>query len=267
MAEHPPFPSPGEPAPGPLDHSGPAAVPGANGDTGEHRESLTAGADQTAAEQPTPTPAEPTGAALEQPPGSASDDPPPAPVPPRSQDADDAVFRELIARFDDEPTTRTWPSQEDVADPRRPTIIILRPPFEPDTPADPADQTEPGAAQAGLPPGVRPHQLRGDDDEIVVIDLGADSAETGSPDGDDDHYVPPPPPPLPRIRPVTRWAIGSIALGVVFLMVPSLIGFNQSRSQDVAGVLLILGGVGTLVARMGDRPPTDPDGPDDGAVL
>ncbi|MEX5631971.1 hypothetical protein [Parafrankia sp. FMc2] len=91
----------------------------------------------------------------------------------------------------------------------------------------------------------------------------ADASE----DDEDDHYVPPPAPPVPRMRPVTRWALGSIALGVAILVVPSLIGLSQARSRDVAGVLLLLGGVGTLVVRMGDRLPTDFDGPDDGAVV
>ncbi|MCK9903955.1 hypothetical protein MXD63_28385 [Frankia sp. Cpl3] len=88
-----------------------------------------------------------------------------------------------------------------------------------------------------------------------------------SEDDEDDHYVPPPAPPVPKMRPVTRWALGSIALGVAILVVPSLIGLSQARSRDVAGVLLLLGGVGTLVVRMGDRLPTDFDGPDDGAVV
>ncbi|CAO5173787.1 Integral membrane protein [Frankia sp. AiPs1] len=190
---------------------------------------------------------------------------------PRSQEADDAAFLELVARFDDEPATRAWPEQEDVAGPRRPTIIILRPPFGPGTAPEPEDHTDPGPTEPTLPPGLRPHDLRGDDsDEIVVIDLAATGDGSGAAahePSEDEHYVPPAPPPLPRMRPVTRWALGSIALGMVFLVVPTLIGFSQSRSQDVAGVLLVLGGVGTLVARMGERPPTDLDGPDDGAVL
>ncbi|EIV96531.1 hypothetical protein, partial [Frankia sp. QA3] len=188
---------------------------------------------------------------------------------PRSQEADDAAFLDLIAHFDDEPETRRWPTAEDIGDTRRPTVIILRPPFEPGVPPTPDDRTDPGLDEAP-PPGLNPPGIGGgrgaDPADFVVIDLG-ESAGTEVDDPDNDHYVPPPAPPLPRIRPVTRWALGSIALGVVFLVVPTLIGFNQSRAQDVTGVLLILGGVGTLVARMGDRPPTDLDGPDDGAVI
>ncbi|SNQ46763.1 conserved hypothetical protein [Frankia canadensis] len=222
---------------------------------------------------------------------SAGSGPADAQPAPRSQEADDAAFFELVARFDEpvehdpadsEPDGRRWPAAEDVGDTRRPTVIILRPPFDPGPPFGPGsppaadDRTDPGLDEPRPLPGIGPHGLRPDDDadEVVVIDLGA-AAGAGDPrddlgdldDPDDDHYIPPEPPPLPRIRPVTRWALGSIALGMVFLVVPSLIGLNQSRSQDVTGVMLILGGVGTLVARLGDRPPTDSDGPDDGAVI
>jgi hypothetical protein len=69
------------------------------------------------------------------------------------------------------------------------------------------------------------------------------------------------------MRPVTRWALGSIVLGMAVLFVPAMFGFERGRSSDVVGVFLILGGVGTLVARMGDRPSTDADGPDDGAIV
>ncbi len=208
------------------------------------------------------------GPADGQSPGSRPEEPAARPAP-RSQEADDAAFLDLIAHFDDEPDTRRWPAAEDLGDTRRPTVIILRPPFEPGVPPAPDDRTDPGLDEAPPPPGLNPPGIGGgrgaDPADFVVIDLGGSTDAPADPE--DDHYVPPPAPPLPRIRPVTRWALGSIALGVVFLVVPTLIGFNQSRAQDVTGVLLILGGVGTLVARMGDRPPTDVDGPDDGAVI
>ncbi|WP_462186414.1 hypothetical protein [Frankia sp. CcWB2] len=195
---------------------------------------------------------------------------------PRSQKADDAAFFELIARFDDEPESHRWPAAENLDDTRRPTVIILRPPFEPGGPPVSEDRTDPRPDQLPFPSAGGDSGRRGrGGTEDFVVDLGDLSGSGQVPEGlddpdldpDDEHYEPPPPPPLPRIRPVTRWALGSIALGVMFLVVPNLIDFNQSRTQNVAGVLLILGGVGTLVARMGDRPPTDFDGPDDGAVV
>lgn len=270
----------------------------------------------------------------------------------RSPAADETAFLELIARFDQEPPPgeRLWPAAEDVDEPRRPSVIIIRPAgrqpdgMPPDgrhlagDDTDPGtERTEPASPLGRSPDGATPVDLDGSSkdrpnagltgsdrtstDRTGTDRTGAGNAGTGRQGGgrgeagaddeadragnsrgrdnrspldgiagldaavraafgtagrdapeypgadDDDHYVPPPPPPVPKLRPVTRWALGSIALGVAILVVPALIGLNHSRSQDVAGVLLILGGVGTLVARMGDRPPTDFDGPDDGAVV
>jgi hypothetical protein len=69
------------------------------------------------------------------------------------------------------------------------------------------------------------------------------------------------------MQPVTRWALGCIVLGVAVLFVPAMFGFGREGPTDIVGVFLVLGGVGTLVARMGERRPTDTDGPDDGAVV
>ncbi|WP_239308055.1 hypothetical protein [Frankia sp. Cj3] len=85
--------------------------------------------------------------------------------------------------------------------------------------------------------------------------------------GQSDHYEPPPPPPVPRMRPVTRWALCSLALGLGILLVPAVAGIRQGTGHDIAGVVLVLGGVATLVAQLGDRPPTDSDDGDDGAVV
>jgi hypothetical protein len=95
---------------------------------------------------------------------------------------------------------------------------------------------------------------------------GADHAGPNAP-YDEDHFQPPVPPPAPRLAPATKWALSSIALGVVFLLAPSIAGVSRGTTRDVLGVLLVLGGVGTLVARMADRPPTESDDGDDGAVI
>ncbi len=290
MAERPPVPGPGEPTPpasgcpAPDERADPAgAQHPAPGDQPRPATEPT-GAPPTSASPPAPAdrpPAATTGAgSFEAAAGDPGDQPtqptqivgreaPKRPAP-RSRHDDDATFLELVARFDDEPESRRWPAAEDLDEPQRPTIIILRSPIDPPPGSEPGAPAEDLAGDAELDeralPPVGPRGYRGDDlDGVVVIDLGATAGHDDA--DDDDHYVPPPPPPLPRMRPVTRWALGSLALGMVFLVVPSLIGLNQSRSQDVTGVLLILGGVGTLVARMGDRPPTDSEGPDDGAVI
>jgi hypothetical protein len=93
------------------------------------------------------------------------------------------------------------------------------------------------------------------------------SGPRGPSDDPADHYEPPPSPPVPRIHPITRWALCSLALGIGILLAPAVAGLKQNTGRDVAGVMLVLGGAATLVARLGDRPPTDSDGDDDGAVV
>jgi hypothetical protein len=83
---------------------------------------------------------------------------------------------------------------------------------------------------------------------------------------DEGHYVAPPPPPVPSAHPVTRYAIAAIVAGVILLVAFPLLGVTVSRGWSIVAALAIVGGVGTLVWRMQDRPPTD-SGPDDGAVI
>ncbi|GAA2012107.1 DUF308 domain-containing protein [Nakamurella flavida] len=83
---------------------------------------------------------------------------------------------------------------------------------------------------------------------------------------DDAHYEPPPPPPLPRPRGRTVAAVLAIAAGVLLLARPTLLELNQDVSIVLA-VLIILGGLGVLVAGL-HRPAADgSDGWDDGARL
>jgi hypothetical protein len=80
---------------------------------------------------------------------------------------------------------------------------------------------------------------------------------------DDDHYVPPPAPPLPRLAPITRWALIGIFAGVLALVLPLMIGLNAPGWMCVLAVAAIVGGGAVMVARMGNEPR---DG-DDGAVV
>jgi hypothetical protein len=218
------------------------------------------------------------------------------------QPADDDVFAELVARFDDEPAEHTWPAAEDV----------------PAGPAEDADATRPAAGSA-LVAGAGPAE--GVDDEPGTVPptvAGADGLAAGGPaagpagrdllddavgrglaegtgrrrpDGaetpatapdprragsDDDgadeldevlHYIAPPPPKAGWVRPATGFALGAIALGVLILVAPALADRATSGAGEIAGVAFILGGVGALVARLSERPPTDDEGPDNGAVL
>jgi hypothetical protein len=231
-------------------------------------------------------------------------DPPAATAPPAAAPgepiSDDEAFAALIARWDEAPADRHWPAAEDLTEPRRPRRAG-RPGLPPPVgPADLGGVIAPGApgvprrsgppGPSGLPdvsafPGPEPAADTPDgaaDDRprdgaqppAGGADLAAAPANRFVSDAqgnaeDDNHYIPPPAPPAPRMRPMTRLALGSIALGVAILVVPTLLHRATTATREVTGVLLILSGVGVLVARMSDRPPTDlDDGPDDnGAVL
>jgi hypothetical protein len=82
-------------------------------------------------------------------------------------------------------------------------------------------------------------------------------------DVDDDHYIPPPVPPLPRLAPVTRWALIGIFAGILALVLPLMIGLNAPGWMCAMAVAAIVGGGAVMVARMGNEPR---DG-DDGAVV
>jgi hypothetical protein len=91
--------------------------------------------------------------------------------------------------------------------------------------------------------------------------LDVESDDAGEEELDDEHYVPPPPPPLPRLHRKTIAAIASIAIGIVILATNL-----DGGTFTVLAVLAILAGLGSLVWRMHDGPPTD-SGWDDGAVV
>jgi hypothetical protein len=93
----------------------------------------------------------------------------------------------------------------------------------------------------------------------------ADQQPTPPVDEDDDHFVPPEPPPLPRPQPATVGALLLIALGIVLLAIPSMIGFSEQYGLPL-GLLSITGAIVWLVARLRQGPPTD-SGWDDGAQV
>lgn len=84
--------------------------------------------------------------------------------------------------------------------------------------------------------------------------------------GDSDHFVPPPPPPLPEVDPVTRLAWAGVLGGPILVLLIAVLGLQIEPWVILLALLAFCGGIGTLVARMSDRPPHD-DGWDDGAVV
>ncbi|ONH28411.1 DUF308 domain-containing protein [Pseudofrankia asymbiotica] len=206
------------------------------------------------------------------------------------QPADDDVFAELVAHFDDEPAEHTWPDAEDVIPGSGAAGEVGSLPTSPpaggdaldgddEDPTGPTSVATPASGPAdgagGWPGGRSGRDLLDDAVGRGLVDGSGwrrpgDTAP-GAADGDeldeDEHYLPPPPPKAGWVRPSTGIALGAIVLGVLILVIPTLVSQVTSGVGDITGVVLILGGVGGLVARLSERPPTDDEGPDNGAVL
>jgi hypothetical protein len=147
---------------------------------------------------------------------------------------DDAVFRQIVAGFGEEPSDEVprWPVSED-----------LGPDLPVDAPPDLLGPSRPESADEGIPGWLEPAALP-----------------------DDGHYVPPPPPRLPRLKPRTLSALALVLAGFAVLFVPFRIGLDDSTGSLLLGMALVAGGVVMLIATMRDAPGPD-DRPDDGAVV
>jgi hypothetical protein len=159
---------------------------------------------------------------------------PPARASTPDEDPDEA-WRQIVEGWtrDSDAPVPPWPVSEDV-----------------DSPAPP------------LAPPPRRARRRTDepDEDALPAYLEPDKLE------DEGHYVPPPPPPVPKVRRHTVGALTCLAIGLVLVFAPELVGQVQTVSLGVVGIALMLGGAGALVWHMRDAPPTD-SGPDDGAVV
>ena len=141
--------------------------------------------------------------------------------------ADDAVWQQIVAAYD-QPTTEAvprWPVVEDV---------------DRDAGSGPGSPEPVGAAAV---------------------------AEPGAPRTDDDeHFVPPAPPPLPRLDPVTQLAWAALVGGPAVLLAATMCGWVLPRLLVAAALVAFIAGFVTLVVRMRDDPPQDWES-DSGAVL
>jgi hypothetical protein len=152
---------------------------------------------------------------------------------PQGDRDDDAVFRQIVAGFGQEPTDEVprWPVSEDLDEGPELDEDAEHPAYRPEAPEE------------GLPGWLEPAALP-----------------------DDGHYEPPPPPRLPRPRLRTLAAMVVALAGFAILFVPYRIGFDDTPGSMVLGMLLVAGGVTMLVKGMRDAPGSD-DRPDDGAVV
>jgi hypothetical protein len=82
-------------------------------------------------------------------------------------------------------------------------------------------------------------------------------------DRPDEHFEPPAPPKVPVPKPSTLYSFLLVAVGIVLVWAPSVIGLSSDVGL-VLGVAAVAGGVGTAVMRMRERSTDDGD---DGAVV
>ncbi len=82
---------------------------------------------------------------------------------------------------------------------------------------------------------------------------------------DEGHYVPPEPPPLPRPRAATVGAIVMLAIGLLLLLLPQVIGLTDAVGLPL-GLIAVASGLFWLFLMLRTGPPTDSGG-DDGSRL
>lgn len=97
--------------------------------------------------------------------------------------------------------------------------------------------------------------------EAEDISGNACDCETGT---GDDHFDPPEPPPFPTPRPRTVGGVLTLAVGILLLAAPNVLGLGE-RMATPLGLLAITAGIGWLV--IGLRPDPSAEEPDDGARL
>jgi hypothetical protein len=190
-------------------------------------------------------------------------------------DGDEAVWLDLVARFDTpgpvgiEPP---WPDREDLAGPVSVTPTMPPTPAMPPTLPD-ALPREPPTNPTGLPglpiapevptPPGQPWP------PVVGGGAGAGAGPRDAPLPDDPaeyHFVPPVPPPLPRLDRVTKVAWVALFGGPLYLLISTAVGATITALAAFLAVAAFVGGFVILVLRMDNGRPPD-SGPDDGAVV
>lgn len=81
---------------------------------------------------------------------------------------------------------------------------------------------------------------------------------------EEDHFEPPEPPPLPVPRARTVGGVALLAVGVLLLVAPNLLGLGAGVATPL-GLLALTAGIGWLAIGLRTGPP--PEGWDDGARL
>jgi hypothetical protein len=204
-------------------------------------------------------------------------------------DGDEAIWLDLVARFDaPAPTDEAppWPDREDLAGPvhATPAPPPTAPPSVPEAlPREPPTNPTglPGLPVLGGGPAMPDDALPGyamaadvlPDDTVPDQswpELGTRSSPRVVPpahDPADDHFVPPVPPPLPRLDPVTKGAWLALFGGPLYLLISTATGATISGLAAFLAVAAFVGGFVILVLRMDNGRPPDSGSDDDGAVV
>lgn len=176
---------------------------------------------------------------------------------------DEAVWRDLVARFDApviEGASVPWPEREDLAGERsagreagqsRPARADTLPGLDPVPDMPLPDRGSPSPADTATFSPVPGHQVPRPSAPVPE---------------DEDHFVPPPPPPFPKLDPVTKGAWAALFGGPAYLLLATAAGWSVPGIAAFVAVAAFIGGFAVLVLRMDDGPPRD-SGPDDGAVV
>ena len=186
---------------------------------------------------------------------------------------EDAVWRDLVARYDVAPTAEEpvpWPEREgDPAlggagvsgvdagvsgvDAGVSGVEVGR---------VPAAGSDAGPTTGTHEPQVMPvpRLVRG------ARDPGGRSLPAAA-DDEEEHFVPPPPPPLPKLDPVAKGAWVALFGGPGYLVVATGAGWTVPGFAAFCAVAAFVAGFAILVLRMNEPGPGGPDDGDDGAVV
>jgi hypothetical protein len=186
-------------------------------------------------------------------------------------DGQEAVWRDLVARFDAPAPAdgeTPWPELEDLDGPVHVTPApppAMPPPAMPPTlpealPREPPTNPQglaggtgaPGLPKPPWPPARAP---RGPRDGTTPDDPA------------DEHYVPPLPPPLPKLDPITKGAWLALFGGPLYLLIATAVGGGVSGLAVFLSVAAFVGGFAVLVLRMDNGGGPRDSGPDDGAIV
>ena len=188
-------------------------------------------------------------------------------------DGQEAVWRDLVARFDAPAPAdgeAPWPELEDLDGPVHVTPApppAMPPPVMPPTVPE-ALPREPPTNPPGLAGGPGAPGLPSAPWPPASPPAGHGPRDSTAPrDPADEHYVPPPPPPLPKLDPITKGAWLALFGGPLYLLIATAVGGGVSGLAVFLSVAAFVGGFAILVLRMDNGGGPRDSGPDDGAVV